>query len=165
MRTYLIQHLPNPNGPEPVPSGPILSSRPTGYSPAAIELMGFKKGIKREIAAYRSLKDERYFDGFKRSLLLVSKTHECNEVLDPNYTPGSAPEEQEHFESKQTFMVSVCNANLQTDMGKTIVRRCLANTDAQSVWKELSEHMRTSRTSSKGAQRREASPNMSPILF
>ena len=42
LRTYLIQHLPNPNGPEPVPSGPIPSSRPTGYSPAAFELMGFK---------------------------------------------------------------------------------------------------------------------------
>ena len=40
----------------------------------------------------------------------------------------------------------------QTDfyihMGKTIVRRHLANTDAESVWKELSEYMRTS---SKGA--------------
>ena len=68
MRTYLIQNLPDPHGPEPVPSGPISSSRPTGYSAAAIELMGFKKGIKREIAAYPSLKDERYFDGFKRSL-------------------------------------------------------------------------------------------------
>ena len=45
-------------------------------------------------------------------------------------------------------MFSVFNANLQTDMEKTIVRRHLANTDAQSVWKELSEHMRTS---SKGA--------------
>ena len=45
-------------------------------------------------------------------------------------------------------MFSVFNNNLQTDMGKTIVRRHLANTDAQSVWKELSEHMRTS---SKGA--------------
>ena len=148
LRTYLIQHLPNPNWPEPVPSGPIPSSRPTGYSPAAIKLMSFKKGIKREIAAYPSLKDERYFDGFKRSLLIVAKTHECNEVLEPNYTPGSEPEEQELFEAKQTFMFSVFNANLQTDMGKTIVRRHLANTDAQAVWKELSEHMRTS---SKGA--------------
>ena len=45
-------------------------------------------------------------------------------------------------------MFSVFNANLQTDMGKTIVRRHLAYTDAQAVWKELSEHMRTS---SKGA--------------
>ena len=40
-------------------------------------------------------------------------------------------------------MFSVYNANLQTDMGKTIVRRHLTNTDAQSVWRELSEHMRT----------------------
>ena len=52
MRTYLIQNLPEPHGPAPVPSGPITSSRPTGYSTAAIELMRFKNGIKREIAAY-----------------------------------------------------------------------------------------------------------------
>ena len=123
LRTFLIQHLPNPIGPERVLSGSISSSRPTGYSPAALELMGFKKGIKREIAAYSSLKDERYIDGFKRSLFIVAKTHKCNEVLDPNYTPGSDPEEKELFDAKETFMFSVFNANLQTDMGKTIVRR------------------------------------------
>ena len=110
--------------------------------------MGFKKGNKREIAAYHSLKDERYFHSFKISLLIDANTHECNEVVDPNYTPDSEPEEQELFEAKQTFIFSVFNAKLQTDMGKTIVRRHFSNTDAQSVWKELSEHMRTS---SKGA--------------
>ena len=148
LRTYLIQNLPDHHGHEPVSAGLISSSRRTGYSPAAIEMMGFKKGIKREISAYPSLKDERYFDCFKRSLFIVAKTHESNEVLDPTYTPGSEPEEQQFFEAKQTFMFSVFNANLQTDMGKTIVRRHLANTDAQLVRKELSEHMRTS---SKGA--------------
>ena len=96
LRTFLVENLPNPIGPQPVISGPISSSRPTGYSPAAIELMGFKKGIKREIAAYPSLKDERYFDGFKRSLFIVAKTHEASEkrrltqyvtntVLDDNF--------------------------------------------------------------------------------
>ena len=149
LRTYLIQNLlPNHDGPEPVHSGPISSSRPTGYSPAAIELMGFKKGIKRERAAYPSLKDERYFDGFKRSLFIVAKTHECNEVLDPPITQVVNLRNKSIFEAKQTFMFSVFNAHLQTDMEKTIVRRHLANTDAQSVWKKLSEHMRTS---SKGA--------------
>ena len=143
MLIFLIQHLSNPIGPQPVISGPISSSRHAAYSPAAIELMSFKKGIKREIAAYPSLKDERYFDGFKRSLFIVAKTHECSDVLDPNYTPGSEPEEQELFEAKQTFIFSVFNTNLQTDMGKTLVRRHLASTDAQAVWKELSEHMRT----------------------
>ena len=148
MRTFLVQNLPTPIGPQPVISGPISSSRHAAYSPAALELMSFKKGIKREIAAYPSLKDERYFDGFKRSLFIVAKTHECSDVLDPNYTPGSEPEEEELFEAKQTFMFCVFNTNLQTDMGKTIVRRHLASTDAQAVWKELSEH---TRTSSKGA--------------
>ena len=143
MRTYLVQNLPDPHGPEPVPSRPITSSRPTGYSTAVIELMGFKKSIKREIAAYPSLKDERYFDVFKRSLFIVAKSHDCNEALDPTYTLGSESDPQELFEAKQTFMFSVCNANLQTDMGKTIVRRHLDTTDAQSVWRELSEHMRT----------------------
>ena len=47
-------------------------------------------------------------------------------------------------------------------MGKTIVRRHLASTDAQAVWKELSEHMRTS---SKGASEKGDLLNMSPILF
>ena len=144
MRTYLSQYLPDHHGPEPVPSGPISSTRPTGNSTAAIELMGFKKGVKREIAAYPSLKDERYFDGFKRSLFIVAKSHECHEVLDSTFTPGSEPEQKELFEVKQTFMFSIFNANLQTDMAKTIVRRHFTTTDAQSVWRELSQHMRTS---------------------
>ena len=104
------------------------------------QLMGFKKRIRRERAAYPSLKDERYFDDFKRSLFIVAKSHECNEVLDPTYTPGSEPEQQELFEAKQTSMFNVFNANLQTDMGKTIVRRQLATTDAQSVQRELSDN-------------------------
>ena len=65
--------------------------------------MGFKKGIKREIVAYASLKVERYFDGLKGGLFIVAKTHECNMLLGPSYTPGSEPEEQELFEAKQTL--------------------------------------------------------------
>ena len=78
----------------------------------------------------------------------MAKSHECNEVLDPTYKPVSEPEQKELFEAKQTFRFSVFNANLQTDMGKTIVRRHLTTTDAQSLLRDLSEHMRTS---SKGA--------------
>ena len=65
--------------------------------------MGFNKGIKREVAAYPSLKEERYFDNFRRSLFIVAMSHECNKVLDPTYTPGSEPEQRELFEAKQTL--------------------------------------------------------------
>ena len=116
MRMYLVQNLRNPHGPEPIPSGPISSTR----------------------------KDGRYFDGFRRGLFIVAKSHLCNKVLDPTYTPGSEPEQKELFEGKTTFMFSVFNANLLTDMGKTIVRRDLTSIDAQAVWREFSEHMRTS---------------------
>ena len=94
MRTYLIQHLPDPLQSNPFPSGPISPPGPTSYSSAAIELMGFKKGINREIAAYPSLKHERYFDSFCTSLFIVVKSHECNEVLDPTYTPGNEPQQR-----------------------------------------------------------------------
>ena len=57
------------------------------------------------------------------------------------------------------FMFSVFNANLLTDMGKTIVRKHLNTTDVQAVWQELSDlHPRES-------QRKDNSPNMSPTLF
>ena len=39
MRMYLVPNLPDPHGPTSVPSGLISSTRPTGYSPAVIELM------------------------------------------------------------------------------------------------------------------------------
>ena len=38
-------------------------------------------------------------------------------------------------------MFSVFNANLLTDMGKTIARKHLNTTDVQEVWQELSDHM------------------------
>ena len=110
------------------------------------KLISFKKGIKREETAYPTLKDERYFDGFSRSLYITAKSHECEQVLDPDYTPNNA--EKDLFEAKQIFMFSVFDKHLLTDMGKTIVRKYVHTTDAQSVWKDFQDHMKSS---SKGA--------------
>ena len=45
-------------------------------------------------------------------------------------------------------MFSVLDKHLLTDMGRTIVRKYVHRTDAQSVWKDFQEHMKSS---SKGA--------------
>ena len=45
-------------------------------------------------------------------------------------------------------MFSVLDKHLLTDMGKTIVRKYVHTADAQSVWKDFQEHMKSS---SKGA--------------
>ena len=109
-------------------------------------MVSFKKGIKREETSYPTLKDERYFDGFSRSFYITAKSHECEQVLDPDYTPTNA--EKDLFEAKQIFMFSVFDKHLLTDRGKTIVRKYVHTTYAQSVWKDFQENMKSS---SKGA--------------
>ena len=54
--------------------------------------------MKREEIAYPTLKHGRYFDGFSRSLYITAKSHECEEVLDPEYTSTNA--EKDLFEAK-----------------------------------------------------------------
>ena len=109
-------------------------------------MVSFKNSIKREETAYSTLKDERYYDGFSRSLYITAKSHECEQVLDPDYIPTNA--EKDLFEVKQIFMFSVFDKHLLTDMGKTIVRKYVHTTDAQSVWMDFQDHMKSS---SKGA--------------
>ena len=106
------------------------------------KLVSFRKGIKREEASYPTLKDERYFDSFSRSLYITAKSHECDEVLDPEYTHSNS--EKELFEAKQIFMFSVLDKHLLTDMGKTVVRKYVHTRDAQSVWRDFQEHMKSS---------------------
>ena len=126
-----------------LPTSPV----PVTY-PMHLKLASFKKTIQRGASAYSTLKDERYFDKFQRDVFITANSHNVSEILDPNFTPGSSPEEQDLFEAKQVFMYKVFNETLLTDMGRTKVRKYLNTTDAQAVWKEYSEYMTTS---SKGA--------------
>ena len=123
------------------------SSAPIG-SPMNLELASFKKSIKSNTSAYSVLKDERFFDKFQRDLLITARSHDVPEILDPSYSPRASPEKRELFEAKQVFMYKVFIETLQTDMGRTMVRKYLRTTDAQAVLIEYSDYMTTS---SKGA--------------
>ena len=63
------------------------------------------------------------------------------QVLDPDYIPKES--EKEKFNAN--FRLDVFERHLLTDMGKTVVRNY---TDAQLVWKNFQDHMKSS---SKGA--------------
>ena len=41
-----------------------------------------------------------------------------------------------------TFLFAVFDKHSQIDMGKTIVRRYVHDTDAQSIWKDFQDHMK-----------------------
>ena len=48
---------------------------------------------------------------------ITPKSHECERVLDPCYTPSNA--EKVFVDAKQGFMFSVFDKHLLTDIGKT----------------------------------------------
>ena len=104
---------------------------------SAHQLLNFKKSIKREVSHYPILKDERYFEAFKRNLLATATTHGCEEVLDGTFRPANSRDDQELFQQKKYFMYGVFNKGLQSDMGKTIARKYAPTLDAQSVWREF----------------------------
>ena len=72
-------------------------------------------------------------------------------MLDPDYTPSNA--EKDLFEAKQNFVFSVVDTHLLPDMGKTIVRKYVHNTDAQSVGKDFQDHMKSSSKGASGKRR------------
>ena len=153
MSWKLNAHPPSVTASDPraAPSTPSCSS----------ELLNFKSGIKRDISAYPTLKDEKYYESFKRSVLVTARTHDCEEILQPTFRPRGDADSLELFRSKNDFMYSVFNKCLISDMGKTIVRKHLDNMNAQRVWEEFTTHMTTS---SKGKLKSVDYTPMSPPL-
>lgn len=77
-----------------------------------------------------------------------AKSHDCDDVLNPNFCPNIDLVSKEFFDQKQVLLFSVFNKCLLHDNGKTIVRTYLHTMDAKSVWHEFQQHMLLS---SKGA--------------
>ena len=100
--------------------------------------------VKRDISAYPTLKDEKYYESFKRSVLVTARVYDCEEILQPTFRPRSDSDSLELFRLKNDFMYTVFNKCSLSDMGKTIVRKHLDNMNAQRVWEEFATHMTTS---------------------
>ena len=99
----------------------------------------FKKGIKRDKSHYIVLKENKQWDNWRRTTLATARSHTCEEVFDPKYTPTTT-EDKDLFEEKQKFIYSVFNDCLQTDVGKSLVRTHEKTYDAQKIYKELKAH-------------------------
>ena len=105
--------------------------------PCSSQLQNFKRGIKRDISAYPALKDEKYYESFKRSVLVTARVHDCEEILQPTFSPRRDAYSLELFWLKNDFMYSVFNKCLLSDMGKTIVRKLLDNINAHGSGRNL----------------------------
>ena len=50
-------------------------------SSCSSQLLNFKRGIKWDISAYPTIKNEKYYESFKRSVLVTARAHDCEEIL------------------------------------------------------------------------------------
>ena len=88
----------DPNSPS-TPSPAVSSTRSTSRTTIADD---FRKGIKREKSHYSVLREEKQWDGWRRSTLATACSHGCQDVFDCTYQPTTA-EERDVFNEKQKF--------------------------------------------------------------
>jgi hypothetical protein len=103
----------------------------------------FRRGIKRNKSDYNTLKDEKQWDDWKRATVSTVYAHGCENILSASYIPGT-PDEIILFSEQNKFMYDVYVSTLQTPMGKHFVRQYEGNRDAQAVWRDYLNYMRSS---------------------
>ncbi|KAL7569938.1 hypothetical protein ACA910_008598 [Epithemia clementina (nom. ined.)] len=131
------QHL---NMMSPLTTGTV-SHGTTPKSEYYHQLSAFKKGIKRDSAAFPIFKDDKYFDYFSRSFEAVADAQGLGDLLDPDFQPDHSDEYAiALFNEQQKFLYSVLLTNLQTDEDKSIVRAHAKDKDAQAILRELRHH-------------------------
>ena len=109
------------SSPSPPPSVTASDPRDAPSPPScSSQLLNSKRGIRRDISADPTLKDTKYYESFKRSVLVTASAHDHEEILQPTFRPRSDAESLELFRSRNDFVYSVFNKCLLSDMGKTM---------------------------------------------
>ncbi|KAG7340327.1 hypothetical protein IV203_023870 [Nitzschia inconspicua] len=98
----------------------------------------FKRGIKRDVAQFRNLKDDALWDSWNAHTLATAQAQDVAEVLDPTYVPP--PTEVGLFQQKRLYMYSVLLNCLDTDQGQTVIRTHAATSDAQKAYADMREY-------------------------
>jgi hypothetical protein len=109
------------------------------------ELLIWKKTLASlDSLKYKKFKDDRYWETYERALRVKLRAQGLDDVLDPKFNPGIDKERREIFRLKNKFVFSVLDDSVDTDMGKTIVRKYTEKMDGQKALEELTEYYKKS---------------------
>ena len=99
--------------------------------------------VKHDPTLFPTLVRDSDFDQFKRDMVTQAQAQGVEDILDPQYMP-STPDAQALFLKKQKFMFAVLSKSFKTDKGKTPVWQHHARNDAQALFRDMEEHVKTS---------------------
>jgi hypothetical protein len=103
----------------------------------------FRRSVKRDKTHYTDLKEDKHFNSWNRGFVATAFMHHTHLVLDENYVPTTA-NDIAVFQEIQTFMYAVLEEHLKTDKGKSLVSQYELDRDAQSIYRELKKHAKSS---------------------
>jgi hypothetical protein len=119
------------------PGKALVSSSSRGNNSNSRDAVAnFKRGIKRDIGLFSTLKQDKQWDVWQRATIAQARAQDLSEVLDDNYVPVT-PTDQALFQEKKKYMYAVFERTLLSDKGKALVREHTADFDAQQVYSEL----------------------------
>ena len=120
------------------PIAPAVTTVTSALSPAD----EFKKGIKRDISAFKPFKDRRTWNVWYRNFCAIAHSQGVNNVLDPTFMPATAAE-QALFDVMQAHVFAVFTAHLHQPQASDLVRKYSGEQagplrgDAQKLHQEL----------------------------
>jgi len=119
---------------------PTMTTPSNVHQRSTATIENFRKTICRNPTHFNVFNDKRLWARWKLEFKATTCAQEdLNDILNPNYRPGT-PDEKEIFNAtKQQYLYAVFVRTLTTDKGKTLVRQHVSDYDAQSIYKSLSD--------------------------
>ena len=143
--SYHMSPLPS----NPTPMTPVSTTMPPAglsspaYVPPPIsEVAAFRRGIKRDQSLFPVFKEEKDWDDWQRRMHTQATAQGVEDVLKPYYRPPAT--EYALFQEQMKYMMAVFTNCVQTDFGKSLIRKFEGTNNAQGLFEELEQHARSS---------------------
>jgi hypothetical protein len=125
----------------------VASTTPSAstYIPSPVDM--FKRGIKRDLSVYVTLKDELWNDNCHRSFADKARAQDVSDALNAAYLPITSTE-IDLFQEKKKYLHAILESKVETAQGKAIIHKYESTFDAQKAYAALHEHHLSSTTAS-----------------
>ena len=146
-RTEFTAYCGSPDYQSDLQQGLVMTPPKPTIAPStdALSAQEFRRGVKRDKSHYTDLKDDKHFNSWNRGFVATAYMHHTQHVLDEHYIPDPTnPTELALFTEMQVFMYAVLEEHLKTDTGKSLVSQYEETRDAQSIYRELKRHAKSS---------------------
>jgi len=118
------------------PAPPPSPQPPPPPRPISTPAEDFQRGVRRDISHCGESKRDDQWDEWSRTFIATINTHGCKNVIKPRYVAVTT-DAQGLLDSQKEFAHTTLIKALETDYGRSLVRRHEITKDSQRIWELL----------------------------